>query len=173
MPPISRSGSDLVGFHVDTELLVARMRNMKAEMRDLTGVYREAVKPIYASYILTMPKGGKGSRGPSMRRDAYKSVSYAAGVVGLRNTGRLADPTHHSGVTEFGGTIPVPHSKTNPALRGQRRMLSKHKPWIGGRGGTSYYLYPMWEKRWPEVLPPFVDKLKSLCRKYMPSGTVY
>lgn len=166
MPHVSTKGADLVKFDVDMELVIARMQNMKAELRDLTSIYREAVKPIWGAYKAVVPKG---SEAPHMVADIYKGATYRYGVVGLGETGRMADPTHHSGVTEFGGTIPVPHSKTNPKLRGKRRMLSKDKPWIGGRDGTSYYLYPMWERQWPEVVPPFVAKLKELCRKYMPN----
>ena len=166
MPRISTKGADLVDFHVDMELVINRMRNMDANLRDLTSIYREAVKPIFGAYRAVAPKGPEA---PHFVGDIYKSATHFGGVVGLDNTGRRADPSHHSGVTEFGGTIPVPHSKTNPRLRGQRRMLSRKKPWIGGREGSSYYLYPMWEREWPRVVPPFVDKLKKLCRKYMPN----
>ncbi len=168
MARVSTKGADLVDFHVDMELLEARMRNMNAEMRDLTDIYREAVKPIFGAYKAVVPKGQEA---PHMVSDIYKTATMRYGAVGLDNTGRAADPSHHSGVTEFGGTIPVPHSKTNPKLRGHRRMLSRKKPWIGGRDGSSYYLYPMWEANWRAVVPPFVAKLKELCRKYMPSGT--
>jgi len=170
MPKISAKGGDLVDFHVDMKLLEARMRNMDANMRDLTDLYREAVKPIYAAYLRVVPKSG--SEGPHMAADVYKTATYRYGAVGLDNTGRARDPNTHSGVTEFGGTIPVPHSKTNPKLAGKRRMLSRDKPWVGGRDGTSYYLYPMWEREWRKVVPPFVDKLREICRRYMPAGTI-
>ena len=142
---------------------------MDADLRDLTSIYREAVKPIFAAYKAVAPRGAEA---PHFASDIYRTATYRYGAVGLDNTGRRADPSHHSGVTEFGGTIPVPHSKTNPRLRGRRRMLSKKRPWIGGRDGWSYYLYPMWEQRWPAVVPPFVDRLRELCRKYMPSNTL-
>lgn len=154
-------------MEVDTVLLQARMKNMDADMGEFSAVFREAVKPIFASYKLIAP-----SQSGEFKRDIYKQVSRSRGgfgAVGLLNTGRSRDRDSHSGVVEFGGTIPVPHSRENPALRGKRRMASRNKPWIGGRDGTSYYLYPVWDTRWEEVVPPFVEHMKDLCRKYMPS----
>ena len=156
MPGVT--GTD-IGLTVDMELVVARMKNMDANLRDLTSIYREAVKPVFAGYKLTVPHDSG-----HMASMVYKKASYRQGEVGLKGTGRFGG-RDYVGVVEFGGTIPVPHSRP----KGEpRRMAKRGKPWIGGRSGSSYYLYPFWDAKWRAVVPPFIAKLRELCAIYMP-----
>jgi hypothetical protein len=147
-------------------LVVARMKNMDADLRDLTKIYREAVKPVHEMYKQVVPKDSGHMKGMTFRQ-----ATYRFGAVGLRGTGG-GGGRDYVGVVEFGGTIPVPHSRQNPRLKPghphRRRMAKKGKPWIGGRSGTSYYLYPLWDAKWRVIVPPFVAELRKLCAKYLP-----
>jgi len=151
--------ADSVGFIVDMEPVIARMKAMGAEMDDLKGVYRDAMKPMFGAYKAAVPGSGH------MTSMVYKQATVKYGAVGLRHTGWGNTSNDYVGVVEFGGTIPVPHSRPRGT---PRRRASADKPWIGGLGGTSYYLYPLWEKMWPTVVPPFVRRLRVLCNRYFP-----
>ena len=164
-------GDSLIGIDADFELVRARLANLdKAVGNDANKEWREAGKAaaevVRAEWERRAPRrsGGfirGGQTGYEMRRGAYVNVTTSA---------RAPD---YASVVEFGGTIPVPHSKTNPKLKGRRRMASKDKPWIGGRGGTSYYLYPAKDDKLQEAADVYVAGVQKIVDEYLPNTGGY
>jgi len=140
-----------MGMKVDMELLTARMRNMKANMRDLSKPGREAAKVVKAERNLHVPV-----RSGRFRKAAYAGARGTTAYVGLSNTGYGSND--YIGVQEFGGTIARYHSKRRTHV----------KPFIGGRLGTSYYLYPALEGKRAEITEQYREHMADLCAKYMP-----
>lgn len=149
-----------VGFDVDMELLLARMKNLGANMRDLSRPGKEAAEVVREERNLRAPGSGHFDAA------AYTRSNQKGAYIGLHNTGRGSND--YIGVVEFGGTIPVPHSRTNPKLKGRRRMASKKKPWIGGGAGSSYYLYPALAAKLKASTEKYREHVQHLCNKYMP-----
>ena len=141
-----------IDLHVDMELLQARMKNLEANMRDLTKPGKEAAKVVEKERNRRAP-----ARTGAFRRASYtKSTQRNGALVGLHHTGRGSNS--HIGVNEFGGSIPRYHSK----------YRSFFKRWIGGGAGSSYYLYPALDDKRPEITEKYQEEIKRLCDKYMP-----
>ena len=140
-----------IDLHVDMELLQARMKNLEANMQDLTRPGKEAAEVVKAE---RNKRTGSSGHFASV---AYTSSTQRKGaLVGLRNTGRGSND--YIGVNEFGGSVPRHNSK----------YRSHFKPWIGGGAGSSYYLYPALEDKRPEITEKYQQEVKRLCDRYMP-----
>lgn len=154
----------VAGFEVDFELARARIANLdKAVGNEANREWREAGKAaadvVRTEWEQRAPKRSNkfasgGKVGYEVRRGAYVDVVTSA---------RAPD---WAAVVEFGGTIPVPHSRTNPRLAGRRRMASKSKPWIGGYG--SYYLYPALRDKMAAAADAYIAGVQRIVEKYLP-----
>ena len=141
-----------IDLHVDMELLQARMKNLGANMRDLSRPGREAANVVKAERKKRTPKGPTGR----LAKAGYTRSSASKAYVGLTGTGRGSND--HIGVNEFGGSVPRHNSK----------YRSHFKKWIGGGAGSSYYLYPALEDKRPEITEKYQQEMKRLCDRYMP-----
>ena len=159
------SGDSFIGIDADFELVKARLANLdKAVGNEANKKWREAGKSaaevVRAEWERRAPRrSGDFIRGGQVgyeRRGAYVNVVTSARAP------------EHAAVVEFGGTIPVPHSKTNPKLAGRRRMASKSKPWVGGPSGTSYYLYPAKDAKMQEAADAYVAGVQKIVDEYLP-----
>jgi len=151
---------------VDFELVRARLANLdKAVGDDARREWREAgiaaAEVVRAEWEQRAPRRtGQfvrgGETGYEARRGAYVDVTTSSRAPAW------------AAVVEFGGTIPVPHSRTNPRLAGHRRMANKRKPWIGGPSGSSYYLYPALADKIEQAADAYTAGVQRIVTKYLP-----
>ena len=154
------------GFDVDMELVKARLANLDRDVRQQSSrewrvAGKEAAGVVRDEWARRAPRGDTGD----FRRGAKTGFLAKKGAyVDATTTHKAPD---YAAVIEFGGTIPVPHSKGNPRLAGKRRMASRDKPWIGGKYGTSYYLYPARDDKLPEARDVYMAGVQKIIDRHL------
>ena len=130
---------------VDTELVVAKLKNADADMRDLTRLHRRVAKIVLDEWQSRVPvRSGRFKRGGRARGTQTKAF------VDVDDAG-----PPYAGVAEFGGRIPRYHSS--------RKTL--HKPPARSIGRDSYYLYPARDEKMERITKEYVEETQIILRK--------
>jgi hypothetical protein len=134
---------------VDTGLVIAKLRNADADMRDLTAIHKSVAKIVLDEWQRRVPvgkvNGGRfkaGGRAHGTQKKAFVDAAKSGPV--------------YAGVAEFGGRIPRYHS----------RKTTLHKPTARSLGMDSYYLYPARDEKMPRVVEEYEDKTQALLHKH-------
>lgn len=154
-----------IQLDVDFELLLARIENLDKAMRNpALKAWREGNKAaadvIRQEWARRARSGIKKSRTGNFIRGGKIGSDSRGGYVSVVTESKAL----YAAVQEFGGSVPVPHSMTNPRLYGKRRLV---KPWIGGVGGTSYYLYPAKDAKLQEAADVLMVEVQHIIDTYL------
>ena len=144
-------GGITADFKVDIELVKARLKNLGEDMKQLTEVNRKAAKIVETERNIRVPV-----QTGHFRSASYTKASQNWAMVALKGTGRGS--RDYVGVIEFGGTTARYHSEHR----------SHFRPWIGGAGGSSYYLYPALEAKREAITEQYREFAANVCRMNMP-----